>query len=255
MRNHPRDEAHVARCADCQARWGLAALDVDLDRVWSGVAAEAWASPVGRVERLAGRLLGSPGLARALVNTPSLVLSWVLASALVLGIGVMVTRQTEQPWVALLAPALAGIAISYAYGPGVDPAWELSQTMAVSDRQVLLVRVFAVFGLNMVLGLVASLGAAQAVGITLGWLAPMAMVSALALAAATTAKSANVGVAIGLAGWAIAVLASGRGTEDVAAAVSRPALVPVYLAFALAGVGVTLWSLHGSSSAGGITWR
>ena len=255
MFTHPTDEAHLSHCADCQARCGLTALDVDLDRVWSGVAAEAWATPVGRVEQVTGRMLGSPGLARALVNTPSLVISWILASAGVLGIGVVVTRHTEQPWVALLAPALAGIAIAYSYGPGIDPAWELSQAMAVSDRDVLLVRVFTVFGLNLLFGLIASLGAAQAIGITLGWLAPMAMVSAIALAAATTARSANVGVAIGLAGWVIAVLASASGTQNLAAAVSRPTLVPVYLACTLAGVGVTLWSLHGSSSAGGITWR
>ena len=57
---------------------------------------------------------------------------------------------------ALLAPAVAAAGIAYAYGPGIDPAWELSWSMAVSDRMVLLVRAVAVFGLNAVLGLAAS---------------------------------------------------------------------------------------------------
>ena len=54
--------------------------DVDLDRVWTSVAAEVWRRRPGPLERLAARLLRSPGLARALVTTPSLLLGWVIAS-------------------------------------------------------------------------------------------------------------------------------------------------------------------------------
>ena len=38
--------------------------DVDLDRVWTGVATQVWRRDPGWVERLAGRLLRSPGQAR-----------------------------------------------------------------------------------------------------------------------------------------------------------------------------------------------
>jgi len=55
--------------------------DVDLDRVWTGVAAQVWLRRPGRIERLAARLLRSPGLARALVVTPSLLIGWVIATA------------------------------------------------------------------------------------------------------------------------------------------------------------------------------
>jgi len=225
---HPDDPAHVAGCADCRARASLDGLDVDLDTVWIGVAAEVWARPVGAVERLVGRLLGSAGLARALVTTPSLVVSWIVASAVVLTVGVLVTRSTGTPWVALLAPALAGAGIAYAYGPGIDPAFELSQTMAVSDRMVLLVRVLAVFGVNALLGVLASLVAAGAQGITLGWLMPMTAVAALALAAATLARSANAGVAAALVSWLIVVLASSIPTQDFATAVVQDNLAPAY---------------------------
>jgi hypothetical protein len=90
-----------------------------------------------------------------LVTTPSLLLGWVIASAAVLAAGVFVTRGTGTPFVALFAPAVAGAGIAYAYGPGIDPAWELSQSMAVSHRMVLLVRVLAAFALNTALGLAA----------------------------------------------------------------------------------------------------
>ena len=51
---------------------------------------------------------------------------------------------------------MAAVGIAYAYGPGIDPAWELSGSMAVSDRMVLLVRALAVFAVDAVLGLAAS---------------------------------------------------------------------------------------------------
>ena len=130
--------------------------DVDLSRVWTGVAAEVWRRRPGPAERLAARLLRSPGLARALVTTPSLLLGWVIATVVVLAAGAAATLGTGTPYVALFAPAVAGAGIAYAYGPGIDPAWELSQSMAVSDRMVLLVRALAVFGLNAAVGLAAS---------------------------------------------------------------------------------------------------
>jgi hypothetical protein len=242
MLGHPDEPGHIAGCVDCQARYSLAALDVDLDTVWSGVAAEVWSDPVRPVEKLVRRLLGSAGLARALVTTPSLVLSWMLASAVVLGVGAVVTRTTGTAWVALLAPGLAGIGISYAYGPGIDPAFELSQTMAIPDRLVLLVRGLTVFAVYAVLGLSASLFTATATGITLSWLVPMTTVSALGLAAATLARSANVGVAIGLSGWGLMVLASAVRSHDLATAVIQPALVPGYIAATVLFVALALYA-------------
>ena len=92
--------------------------DVDLDRVWLGVAAQVWRRRPGPVERAAGRLLRSPGLARALVTTPSLLLGWVIATVVILLAGIGFTLGTGRPWVALLAPAVAAAGIAYAYGPG-----------------------------------------------------------------------------------------------------------------------------------------
>src|SRR5258707_1727703 len=120
--------------------------DVDLGRVWLGVAAEVWRRRPGRLERMAGRLLRSPGLARALVTTPSLLLGWIIATVIILFAGMLATLGTGTPWVALLAPAVAAAGIAYAYGPGIDPAWELSQSMAVGDPVVLPVRALAGFG-------------------------------------------------------------------------------------------------------------
>jgi hypothetical protein len=222
----------AARPPGAAAPWDTVPADVDLGRVWTGVAAQVWRRDPGQVERLAARLLRSPGLARALVATPSLLLGWIIATAVVLAAGVAATLGTGTPYVALCAPALAAAGIAYAYGPGIDPAFELSRSMAVGDRMVLLVRALAVFGLNAALGLAASAASGVAAALTFGWLVPMTAACALALAAATLAKSANVGVAAGVAGWVIMVLA-GRATLGLyTAAITDTALVLPYLLFA-----------------------
>jgi hypothetical protein len=225
------------------AGWrGAGPGDVDLGRVWTGIAAEVWRRRPGPLERLAGRLLRSPGLARALVITPSLLLGWVIATAIVLAAGVVATLGTGTPYVALLAPAVAGAGIAYAYGPGIDPAWELSQSLAVSDRMVLLVRALAVFALNAALGLAASAASGAAAAVTFGWLVPMTAVCALALAVATVARSANVGVAAGVAGWVITVLAGLAGAGRVTAVVTDSALIFPYLAFAACCGAIVLYA-------------
>ena len=216
--------------------------DVDLDRVWLGVAAQVWQRRPGPLERVAARLLRSPGLARALVITPSLLLGWVIATVIVLLAGVGFTLGTGRPWVGLIAPAVAAAGIAYAYGPGIDPAWELSQSMAISDRMVLLVRALAVFGLNAVLGLAASAASGAAAAVTFGWLVPMTAVCALALAAATVTRSPNVGVAAGATGWVIAILAGKAAEGQFAAAITDSAFVVPYLALAVCCGAVVLFA-------------
>ncbi len=208
--------------------------DIDLHRVWLGVAAEVWRRRPAPVERLAGWALRSPGLARALVTTPSLVLGWVIASAVVLATGAIATLGTHTPFVALLAPAVAAAGIAYAYGPSIDPAWELSLSVAISHRMVLLVRVPVVFTLDAALGLVASAASGTAAAVTFGWLVPMTALSALALAVATATRSADIGIAAGLAAWVITVLSVQLASGHVTTAVADPVLTLPYLAVAAA---------------------
>jgi hypothetical protein len=171
---------------------------VNLDRVWTSVAAEVWRRHPSRIERVATRLLRSPGLARALLTTPSLLLPWLISTVVVFGVGTLVSLGPGESLVWLIAPAVAAVGIAFAYGPGIDPAWELSSSCALPDRMVLLTRAVAVFALNAVLGLLASVASGAAAALTFGWLIPMTAVCALALAVAVAARSAAVGAG---AGW------------------------------------------------------
>ena len=88
---------------------------VDLDRVWAGVVAEVWRRHPGWTERTAARLLRSPGLARALVTTPSLLLPWLISTVVAFGVGALVSLGPGQPLVWLIAPGVAGVGIAFAY--------------------------------------------------------------------------------------------------------------------------------------------
>ena len=194
---------------------GPANNGIDLDRVWVNVAAEVWRRHPGRLERTAARLLRSPGLARALFTTPSLLLPWLITSVVVLAVGALTQVGEGQPLVWLIAPAVAAVGIAYSYGPGLDPAWELSCSMPVSDRLVLLTRGVAVFAVNAVLGLIASaatLGTHAAepaitAQLTFAWLLPMTAACALALAVAVAVRSAMAGAGAGAGAWLTLVLA------------------------------------------------
>jgi hypothetical protein len=105
---------------------------------------------------------------------------------------------------------------------------------------VLIARALAVFGLNAALGLIASAASGVAASVTFGWLVPMTAVSTLALAAATLARSANVGLAVGLSGWAITVLGARAASGSYTAAVTSASLFLPDLLFA-AACGAVAW--------------
>ena len=233
---------------------------IDLGRVWTSVAAEVWRRHPGRVERVTARLLRSPGLARALLTTPSLLRPWLISTAVIFTAGGLFDLVGGESLVWLLAPGLAAIGIAYSYGPGVDQAWELASSMPVSDRMVLLVRAVVVFAVNAILGLtvsaisylvtahatsphsltghVAAVAGAQAAAITFAWLIPMTAICALTLAAAVAARSANVGAAVGITAWACAVLASRAVSGAFSAAVTNAMTYLPYLAVAACATAV-----------------
>jgi len=206
--------------------------DINLDRVWAGVAAEVWRRHPGWLERTAARLLRSPGLARALLTTPSLLVPWLVSTVVVFGAGALLRLGPGQPAVWLLAPAIAAVGIACAYGPGIDPAWELCYSMPVSERMVLLTRAVAVFAVNAVLGLVASAASGAAASLTFGWLLPMTAICGLTLAVAVAARSATVGATAGVAAWVITVLANRTASGQITATVTNTETYLPYLAAA-----------------------
>jgi hypothetical protein len=210
--------------------------DVNFDRVWHRVTGDIWATEPRWIERSAGQLFNSPALARALVTTPSLLLAWLLASVFVFGLGVLVSNATDKPWVPFLAPLIAILGVSFVYGAGADPAWEITRTMALPQRMLLLVRVTAVFFTNTVIAIVASLFTEMAGPIVMLWLLPMVGLSMIALAFATWTQSPMFGAASGLSIWFVVALQGLSRANDVTAFVDRDVIAGMAPLYAVAAV-------------------
>ena len=148
------------------------------------------------------------------------------ASALVMGIGTglsllnpegasLLPDGTPAPGglvLALIAPLVAALGISFLYGPGADPVIEIEESTPVSQRKILLARLTLIFGFNLIVGLVGSLLLAGAgwlgliptlnffelVGI---WLAPMTALSALAFFLTVLSGDPLAGTAMSITIW------------------------------------------------------
>jgi hypothetical protein len=171
-------EAHLPSCTDCRAR-----LPVDrarMDRLWDGIRTTAAASRPGVVERVLTWLRVPQHVARLLSATPSLSASWLLAVVVALAFAVAAARTGGggQTLFIAVAPLVPLLGVAAAYGPGIDPAYEVGLVAPMSAMRLLFVRAAAVLAVSIVVLGAVSLFLPGEMGAVL-WLVP-----ALALAAA-----------------------------------------------------------------------
>ncbi len=203
--NHTLDErttkavtAHCASCDACRsslAEWeavaGAAhALSREapspspwvMARVWATIDRPEGPPPSRQTRRLWQVLRGQMQLVQSRL--------W-LSSALIMFIGFVVAARglLGGPSVVLqvLAPIVAAAGVSLVYGLEVDPGLELALATPTSPRIILLARLTLVFGYDLILTVVTTLGLA-ALGLdggfwslSLDWLGPMLLLSSLAL--------------------------------------------------------------------------
>lgn len=185
-------EAHLATCAACRA---------DLE-MWMAVSGEIGKAnrAVTAPPRLAAQALErvhAPGRlslafrrAWQLLYTQALLVQSEMwpASAIVMAMGVITALLSARVEVIyFIAPLIAASTLATLYGSEHDPALELSLSTVTSPWKILLARMSVVSAYNLLLALAASLALLSfappgALGvIILGWLGPLAFLSALAL--------------------------------------------------------------------------
>ena len=156
-------EAHVLECGECRMRAAALVDDARLARVWAAVEARVDRPRRTPVESLLVRAGVRGHVARLLAATPSLTLSWLTAVSLCLLFAVAAAHVGPRGLVVFLALApllpLAGVAV--AYGPGVDPTYELSVASPMRGFRLLLLRAGAVLTTTIVLVGVAALALPQ----------------------------------------------------------------------------------------------
>lgn len=213
-------EAHLLACARC--RTGLQAAapvgQMRLDRVWDDLV-DQLDLPVPRpVEQALRRLGVREHTARLLAATPALHLSWLSAVATLLLFAVVAAHLSPRGVFAFLAIApllpLAGVAT--AYGPGVDPTYEIGLAAPLRRFHLLLLRASAVLVASVVLAGLAAL-ALPAVGWTAAaWLLPALALTLGSLALAGVVNPLWTCGGLGIA-WLSAVLSIAAGRADPAA--------------------------------------
>ncbi|MEU6571500.1 zf-HC2 domain-containing protein [Streptomyces parvulus] len=205
-------DAHLTGCAHCRGVLAELSDPAALDAGWERLDAELDAPRPGWFEGLLVRCGVGDGTARLLAATPVLRRSWFGAVAAVLVTTFLVAFSAgavERPTLFLaLAPLLPLAGVAVAYGPVMDPTYEMAVVAPVHGFRLLMIRTVAVLVVALGVNGLASL-AMPGYGLTaLAWLLP-----GLALTTAGLALTPRLGpvggpVAVGAVWVALLVLAS-----------------------------------------------
>lgn len=235
-------EAHVISCAVCRSALARHADPHRLDRMWGDVLEAVDAPRPGPVERLLRALGVREHLARLLAATPSLRLSWFLSVAVALGFSVLAAHRGQGDAGLFLflsvAPVLPVAGVAMAYGPGVDPTYEVGVAAPMRSFSLLMVRSVAVLASTSVLAGAAGLFLPTLDWTVAAWVLPSLGLTAASLALATLAsplRTAGLVMFLWLAGVVASIVGPSGPVSPERAFAFRPAGQLAFLALAVAG--------------------
>ena len=208
-------EAHLPSCSRCRGEVAALADHARLTQIWDGIEERLDAPRRGPVEAGLVRLRVPEHVARLLGATHALRLSWLLACALVLAFAVLAASRREEGIVMFLifAPLLPLAGIAAAYGPDVDPAYEVGLAAPMRSFGLLLVRALAVLVTTTAMATVAALALPGLHWSAAAWLLPSLglTLASLALAARMSATAACGVLALA---WVLTVVTGWRVSEE-----------------------------------------
>jgi anti-sigma factor RsiW len=214
-------EAHLLTCGACRSELAGRVHADTLDRAWAGVVDTLDAPRPGVVERGLLFIGVRDHAARLLAATPSLSLSWFAAEAIALGFGVIAANAAATNGrgdlglllflvVAALLP-VGGVAA--AYGPGVDPTYEVAQSSPMRSYRLLLIRSTAVLGSSIALAAAAALALPALDWHSAAWLLPSLGLTMATLALSTWVRPLVASGIVALAWVFVSILAASDGAD------------------------------------------
>ncbi|HJR96657.1 MAG TPA: zf-HC2 domain-containing protein [Actinomycetota bacterium] len=221
-------EAHLLTCGRCREELTPSVPLASLDRAWAGVIDAIDAPRPGVVEHaLLG--LGVPEhLARLLAATTSLRASWLVSEALALSFAVIAANGAAgrdadiAVFLFLVVAALLPVAgVAVAFGPGVDPIYELGTAAPMPGDRILLMRATAVLATSVSITALAALALPGLDAIAVAWLLPSLGLTLATLALGTWCRPVVAAATVVLT-WIGLSAAAALGTQD-RLAVFRPA--------------------------------
>ena len=205
-------DAHVMACITCRTALAeVATLTNDglMNRqsVWDAILERVDRPTRSFSERLLGVMRVRPDAAKLLATTPALRLAWLAAMVLVAAFAAAAARvDGGGPWLLLvIAPLLPVAGVATAYGPAMDPTYEIGIAAPMSGVRLTLLRTLAVITTTMPLLALAALAAPGHGWAMFGWVLPSFALVAITLALSTVIPPERAGVVVGT-GWMIAVV-------------------------------------------------
>jgi hypothetical protein len=183
-------EAHLLACGSCRSLVARAAPAARLAQVWDVVQERVDAPRPLWLEWLLTKLGVRPDEARLMAAAPTLRGSWVVAVGLVLGFAAVAAGSEEKTTLLFLvvAPLVPVLGVAGAYGPGVDPTYDLTRAAPYPAARLLLLRALLVLAASVPLTL------AWALVVGDGWEAIAWLLPALALVGVTLVLSDRFGL-------------------------------------------------------------
>ena len=205
-------EAHLTSCAACRLQARALVDPARLRRLRATLVEAVDVPRTGMVERLLVRLGVADHTARLLAATPALRGSWLLAVAATLAFAVLAAWVSRGPDATLgflcVAPLLPLAGIAVAYGPGIDPTYEIGLAAPLRSLRLLLLRAATVLGTSTLLAAAASLALPRLGWGAAAWLLPSLGLTACSLALATTVEPLRaIGITAGA--WVAALVVTG----------------------------------------------
>ena len=231
-------EAHLLACETCREGIAASVPVASLDRMWHEVVVSIESPRPGPVERALLALRVPEHAARLLAATPSLRLSWLLAEAVALGFAVLAANVASgndadvARFLFLVVAALLPVAgIAVAFGPGVDPAYEIGAAAPMRADLLLAMRACAVLSTSLVITGCAAL-AMPGLDASAAWLLPSLGLTFVTLALGTWWRPFVAASAAAL-GWVALVSGAAVATQDRLAAFRPVAQVGCLAAIAV----------------------
>ncbi|MEZ0235935.1 MAG: zf-HC2 domain-containing protein [Actinomycetota bacterium] len=221
-------EAHLLTCDRCREGIATSTAADAIDHVWGSIVDTIDTPHRSAVERLLLALRVPEHLARLLVATPSLRLSWLVAEALALGFAVIAANGTSGQdeelvlFLFLVVAALLPVAgVAVAFGPGIDPTYEVAAAAPMPADRLLLIRAAAVLASSVSITALAALALPDLDAIAAAWLLPALGLTAATLALGTWVRPLVAAASVALT-WVLFAAAAAVSTQDRLAAF-RPA--------------------------------
>jgi len=204
-------EAHLLRCEGCRAGIALHVGRTRLDGVWGAIEERLEPARPGAVERFLVWCGVPDHVARLLAATPSLRLSWfaALTVALAFAAGAARAGRFGLLFFLLVAPLIPLAGVAVAYGPGVDPTYEVGLAAPMRSFRLLMIRAVAVLVTSTALVAIAAMALPQLDWIAAAWLLPSLGLTMANLALSSFWSTHRV-TAVLVAGWTVVVLLSER---------------------------------------------